>query len=195
MQKFNLSRDEAEKRFKRIKPLIDRVVKKGKPSRSWLLRWVFDTNWKATFLWSFLKHKIIWVGKGYNPDYTRGCNFGTCTVDSSGCTKAGLPCLAPADCTGGSCVVTGSCGCPSPLPNSTQTTGCSITCLSTGICRVCNLELLTCTPTCGRSNCAAGLCSYTCDVGYHWSGVACVPDVVPKAGLHPSKPLAIILNE
>jgi len=187
MRKFNLSREEAESRFKKIKSLIDKAIEKRKPSKvrfQEFRRWVFQTNWQATFLWSFLKHKIVWIGKGFNPDYTQPCN--ACIV--GGNCAAGDECAVPANCR-----VSNTCtpNCPAPLPNSTCTPN---TCAcSKGGCSCVGTPKL----CAGVASCAApvGQCNCNCNTGFHWETNQCVPNPEAKAGLHPSKPLAIILNE
>jgi len=187
MQKLGLTREDALKRFNKVKPLIDKAVSRRTPSRLDLLRrWVFKTNWKATFLWSFIFRRLTWIGKGFNPDYTLAC----LPCSKSGSCGAGQPCGAVAECR---IYFTCTGVCPSALPHSTLVSntcacakgGCS--CLKPPYEpeKVCGGTIGTClTPS--------GICGFDCDDGYEYKNGQCVPKA--KAGLHPSKLLSIILN-
>jgi len=111
------------------------------------------------------------IVKSGNPtDYTKVCTQGTCKDSGIECTKAGLPCTKNTDCIGGSCQSTGSCGCPAPLANSHQVSGCTVTCgTSTGTCAKCVAP--ECAPTCKVTDCYVGTCGYDCDTGYTWNPV------------------------
>jgi len=141
--------------------------------RSFLYKWCFTTNWRATLFWSFIKQTIIWVGKSFNPDYTRSCvEKGTCE-----CELIETYCKITEDLC--------NCACPSPFPHSHQVGNfCDASIVS------CGLPAQDCPCSCVQ---CSGHCSYDCDVGYVWNGVACVPKA--RAGLHPSKPLAVICSE
>jgi len=135
---------------------------------SLLYRWVFQTNWRASFFWSFKHHRPLWVGKGGNSpyDYTHACGsviIGNCSV--------GMACTLATTCyTNTACQ---TCNCPAPTdPNSTLTlndctgnyiSGCS--CIS---------KKCAGTPTCGA---CTGLCEYTCNPGYTWKNSVCVKSV------------------
>lgn len=133
-------------------------------------------------------------GKGNPSDYTQSCTQSTCAADVSGCTKVGLPCVTHTDCDNGSCACTGSCGCPAPLPNSHQVSGCNVSCIPYGLCGYCFIIWGVCIPTCYCGYCPTGHCEYNCDVGFHWNGSACVPDVVPLAGLQPQKVVPLLTD-
>jgi hypothetical protein len=129
-----------------------------------LKRWVFLTNWKATFLWSFKSRRIFWVGKGYNPDYSLLCTpngTATCSYDGETCY------LVTNNCKTGSC--------PSPLPNSTLTTN------------SCTASQPLCTfhhpYTCSGSCIGSGYCYYTCTLPYKWNGSSCaIPSTAAPRG-------------
>lgn len=108
------------------------------------------------------------VKSGNPTDYTKPCTQGTC-ADSYGCTKEGLPCVTALDCAGGTCTVTGSCDCPSPLSHSHQVSSCSQLCGITGTCQKCIGN--ECTPSCAVISCSSGTCGYDCDSGYVWNPV------------------------
>jgi len=134
--------------------------------RKWA-RILLMTNWVATFRWR------RWIGFGYNPDYTQACTQGTCTM-SNACVPKGALCGFPEDCIGNGCATPGSCGCPAPLPNSGQVSGCTVTCSGTGSCGGCLSKRCT-SPSCIIVNCTTGTCGYNCNAGYTWNGSACVP--------------------
>jgi hypothetical protein len=193
--KFGLSRSDAEQRFKNIKPLIDRVVEGRHLHYS---PYKFLQGLIHSFkVWNVTEQRYVLVD--VDPDYVQDCIQGTCAgVDpNTTCTKAGLPCTISANCADGSCQVTGSCGCPAPKANSTQVSGCSYTCVAIGVCARCigPTGEKYCEPSCSRITCSDGTCGYNCTPPRVWNGVACVLPPSVKAGLHPSKPLAIILNE
>ena len=138
-----------------------------------LRRWAFKTNWKATFFWSFRLHQLRWIGQGYNPDYTQVCTQSTCASTNT-CSKWGVYCTTNTPCSTstGSCGVSGSCACIAPLPNSTQTSGCTVTCTASGSCKLCDKSFEEC-GTCDTNVCSAGTCGFTCDPGYTWNGSQC----------------------
>jgi len=142
-----------------------------------LKRWIFCTNWKATLKW----HR--WIGKhmgpGTNPDYTQVCTQGNCALVSGYCNP-GHACAIVVDCTSVKpCKATGGCACPTPLPNSSKVSDCTITCGTSGTC-TCKAATGKCTiGTCKVKNCTTGTCGYNCDQGYVWNGTACVPACVP----------------
>lgn len=143
-------------------------------------RWVLRTNWKATFFWSFHLHRILWIGQGINgkDDYLLECSQGTCLPRYDTCEKIGMWCDWAWDCSGGSCSQTGSCGCPPPLPNSSEVTPCPETCTGYGDCQRCNLLFNFCNPACFVYPCNYGDCGYDCIPPAVWNGVACVVPVV-----------------
>lgn len=129
-----------------------------------------QTNWKATCYWSIQKRHYIWIGKGYNPDYTQNC-AGTCTTGD--CNNYASPCASAVDCQmlNPDCAM-GSCGCPAPLANSSQVAD-NCSCIASG------LQCVTCSGffLCSVRNytCSCGsTCGYSCNSGYVWSGVACI---------------------
>jgi len=138
-------------------------------------RWIFITNIKATILQSFLHRHLLWIGKSYNPDYTKLC-IGTqgtrhCVDDPyDPCSDGGDSCVS--SCTGGTCA------CQDPLANSHQvSSNCAQVFFGTCYCRhIGELAFCTSTGTCQCSN----YCGYDCDDGYTWNGVACVPTAVPQ---------------
>ena len=138
-------------------------------------QWVFDTNWKATFLWSFLKKRLIWIGKGGNSpyDYTQVCND-DCAVATGSC-GAGLPCTVASDCRKNfTCTST----CPAALAHSSLTLNACV-CGELG-CTWVSKKCSGANPSC--TVVVSGDCEYTCDPGYTWNGVACA---VPTAAVTP----------
>jgi hypothetical protein len=135
--------------------------------RNRLFKWTFIINVKATILHSFLHHRLIWIGKSYNPDYTQSCTgiAGTprCRSDPSDpCPPAGGNCVE--SCTGGTC------GCPAPLPNSSQVaSNCAINYIGLCVCRLIGACLQS-----GMSCPCENTCGYNCDLGFTWNGVQCV---------------------
>jgi hypothetical protein len=131
-------------------------------------------NVKSTIFWTLKKQRITWILKGYNPDYTQSCTIGTCSCD---CT-VGFSCTIIAQCP----EFSGSCGCPTPLPNSSQVSPCTIPCdqrtLFSNAC-TCRGSPRVCGGTC-TSTCAGGSCGYNCDPGYTWNGVQCVSAAAKK---------------
>ncbi len=164
--------------------LVLRVEKRQRKERNKLLyrkarfrlfKWTFIINVKATILHSFLNHRLIWVGKSYNPDYTQNC-FGTC-VSNTLCDNYLMPCTTTADCRLNltDCPM-GGCGCPAPLPNSAQVVnGCTCHPNPTA-CQVCN-ALLGCTVRLKGCGCL-GTCGYNCNSGFIWNGSQCVASAV-----------------
>ena len=146
--------------------------------QGWLFRWVFLTQWRATFLASFRSLSIMWVGRGFNPDYTQTC-AGTCTTMA--CPMYDESCITALHCqvTNPTCTA-GSCTCPAPLPNSTQTSN-SCTCQASGnkciACygHICIVVAYTCP--------CAGTCAFDCDTGYSWNGSQCVASAARKSML------------
>lgn len=131
----------------------------------WLDSIINKTNWRATTYQSYLQKKYLWVGKGFNPDYTT-----VCTKGGSGTCQTGT-CVAPE---GGDCIPDSSgcsCSCPSPpIANSHYVsdtcvkgyTGCQ--CYYQGGAFRCSAIVCAC----------SGACAYSCDTGYSWNGSACV---------------------
>jgi len=123
--------------------------------------------------------------KSGNPtDYTQTCTIGTCIKSTTNCAKAGAYCELDADCSGGVCLAEGTCGCPAPLANSHQISGCSVGCVVSGTCAKCNKVKAVCAPTCATS-CASGTCGYDCDPPRIWNPVTLTCDLIPV----PAKPL------
>lgn len=188
---YGFSHDEA---VYMAKKLMRRVEKRRRKERirffyrninRFMWKWIRLCNWKATFLWTVKNFRFIWIGKSYNPDYTQTCINGTCASSALTCTKHDWECESSSECVGGTCSVSGSCGCPAPsIAHSSQSSACSVLCLTTGRC---DIYTGTCTPTCYHTNCLLGTCGYTCDSGYVWNGVACVASGVliqlPKVGV------------
>lgn len=171
--KKGFSRYDAERMAKKlIKRVEDRQKREHREhSRmayffKYLRRWVFRTNWRATFLWR------KWIGRGYNPDYTQACVGGDCAATQD-CDHAGLGCTSSIYCDVGSCGVVGNCGCPDPLPNSSEVSGCDVACSSLGTCGYCSPLFEVCFPTCRIAFCSVGDCAYECTPPYVWNGVAC----------------------
>lgn len=139
--------------------------KKQHRLRGWLYRWSFFTNWKATFFQSFRLKRLIWIGKGFNPDYTQVCN--ACTQSGS-CLPKGDECVVTADCRNtAKCV--GSCPAPSD-PNSSlvsNTCACSI---SSG----CGCTAKQCASTTWVCATPTGTCGYNCNPPRVWNGSQCV---------------------
>ena len=137
----------------------------------WLYRWCFLTQWRATFLASFRSLSIMWVGRGFNPDYTQTC-WGACTTGI--CINFGTPCGSYVECEmiDPFCPM-GSCRCKDPLPNSSQVSD-SCVCGSVGSkCRTCHSIQTICTTTTYLCTCG-GTCGYNCNTGYTWNGSQCV---------------------
>jgi len=133
-----------------------------------LKRWVFVTNWKGTFWWSFKHHSIIWIGHhlgaGSNPGYTMVCK--SCIVSSGVCNYNEEYCASAVSCR--SQVCTGVCQTPSD-PNSTATSN-DCTCTKGGC--ICTSKMCEGgTPTCTYQG---GTCGYTCTLPWVWNGSACV---------------------
>lgn len=129
----------------------------------WLDRMINKTNWKATWYWSLEKRHYLWIGKGFNPDYTQVCN--ACTLGGDTSCNMEYDCSVVTTCRLHTCTVPTP-ACPTALPNSTYI---SNTC-------VCTKSGCRCAGTCsGAATCAkTGACNYNCDPGYTWNGVACV---------------------
>jgi hypothetical protein len=143
-----------------------------------LYRWTFLTQWRATFLMSFKFKRVMWVGRGYNPDYTQACT-GTCTT--TGCPNYAEYCDESADCRilDPTCSM-GSCGCPAPLANSSQVSN-SCTCQAVGYkCTTCSPTLYSCSTITFTCPCA-GTCGYDCNPGYSWNGSQCVASAAWKS--------------
>ena len=145
--------------------------------QSWLFRWVFLTQWRATFLASFRSLSITWIGRGFNPDYTQNCS-GTCT--RTDCWLYAEDCGSPNQCpmTNPRCAM-GSCTCPAPLANSTQVSnGCTCAVVGT-VCTACSGITSLCTTRNFTCPCA-GTCGYNCNTGYTWNGSQCVVSAARK---------------
>ena len=145
-----------------------------RPSRltllSYLLRqWVFRTNWRASFFWSFKLHRPLWVGMGGNSpyDYTQSCGTptpGTCNV--------GVACTIVATCT--SLTACQTCPCPAPTdPNSSLTLNTCQGTYKSGC--ACTSKKCAGTPVCGT---CTGMCEYSCNPPYKWNGKICAAPVV-----------------
>jgi len=152
-------------------PNCQKRIPKGAGFARFFLEHLRRTNWKATIFWTFKMRVWTWIGKGWNPDYTQSCTVGgTCTCKSgTDCSTSDPGCVTQ----------TCSCSCPSALANSTYVSdSCDPlyagNCLCTGTPKKC-ASLRTCT-----CNCGGGACSYNCDAGYTWNGVACVSAEKPQ---------------
>jgi hypothetical protein len=181
MNKLHLSREQAEQRFRKVKPLIDKKITKRRyiyariiksQLQTWIYRLAYLTNWKASFLWTFKLKRLAWIGKSFNPDYTQACAQSTCALAVNAC-NVGEYCTTVTACVNASpCAKTGGCGCTAPLPHSTQLSGCTVTCAVTGTCgcasHYCTIN------TCTIVSCLTGTCGYNCDGGYTWNGSQCV---------------------
>lgn len=147
--------------------------------RAELYRWAFLTQWKATFLASVRARAVIWIGRGFNPDYTQAC-AGSCVTTL--CPNFGSECWSSVDCRilDPSCDM-GACDCPAPLAHSTEVSN-SCTCQASGYkCTTCALygSIYVCTVRNIICPCG-GTCGYNCDVGYSWNGSACVAVAVKQ---------------
>jgi hypothetical protein len=138
-----------------------------------LFRGVFLTNWRASFLSSFLLHRILWVGKGFNPDYFLAC-AGTCITTA-------CPYFLIGDCPPNTnCYVyaapcpKNTCGCPAPSdPHSEQVSDSCVCTSSSPACTTCHTTYYYCsspTYTCTCKN----TCGYNCISPYSWNGSQCV---------------------
>lgn len=149
---------------------LARYEKRTKPQRLQKLQFFSlwfrqETNFKSSIFWTFRLHRLIWIGKGYNPDYSQLCT----PHGVKNCKSASTPCTSPSQCQD---VNNCTCDCPAPTdPNSTYT---SNTCSPT-------------IPSCAciaRTNCTGGTlpcscsvvgrCYYTCTPPYVWNGTTCV---------------------
>jgi len=157
-----MSREEAEQRANKIMPLIDKALA-DRPAQK------FEVNIEASEYWTKQLGYTVVIGKGYNPDYTKPCTVSGAPT----CKGAETPCVSGLTCktNSGTC----ACGCPAPLPNSSQVSACSA--VLNYICVCDDLEGV-CTGT-GICQCV-GTCGYNCDLGFIWNGVACVPAVVAE---------------
>jgi len=171
----------ALKLLKRVRRRQRYEILKGIKNRlqSWLFRWCFLTQWQATFLASFRTLSIMWIGRGFNPDYTQTCT-GTCLTEY--CPNYGGYCAVIGDCA----MVNPPCGmntctCKAPLANSHQVSN-SCTCQAVGTkCAVCNIYS-TCTTRTFVCPCG-GTCAFDCDTGYSWNGSQCVASAARKSML------------
>jgi hypothetical protein len=156
-----MNRQDAERRADKIMPLIEKRLEKRLQRQPrfkvWLRRIVFHTNWRASFFWSFKFKKLFWVGL-HGSDYTQACT----QVSNGSCTVSGTTCKT----------TQGSCGCPSPLANSSLVTSCGCSTPT-----LCTYHSGACTLT---KECPNYTCGYNCNSGYHWNGSACVPIVSGK---------------
>jgi hypothetical protein len=135
--------------------------------------WVFQTNWKATFLWSFKRLRINWIGK-YGSDYSQNCSGswssnGSCDNYGGACSNGLLDCSPFADCNNGP----GTCGCPAPLPNSSQVSAACYGAPPSSACPHCVSKKCTDATFTGACTCS-GTCAYNCNPPYSWNGSACV---------------------
>jgi len=135
------------------------------------------TNVKATVYWTLKLHRHIWVGKGYNPDYSLDC------VEKGYCA-----CFNYKDWYCRMSINVCNCDCPSPLAHSSQVAkNCGTSIYSCGsLAEDCPCDCLYC----------IGTCDYNCDSGHYWSGSACLPIPVPPAKPLINKPLVnpILVN-
>ena len=98
------------------------------------------------------------------------------------CTSAGA-CYRTKACT--------SCSCPDPLPNSHYVSNTCGIAASGCVCLPYNAN----SRCYGSCSCVcSGSCLFDCDDDYVWNGVECVLAPAVKAGLHPAKVLAILLE-
>lgn len=173
-----MKRVERRKRKERIRFFYRNI-------NSFLWKWTFLCQWKATLFWSVRQFRLSWIGKGFNPDYTQNC-AGTCI--RMDCWNYAGPCGTTNDClmSNPNCTM-GTCGCPAPVANSSQVLD-SCTCQFVGnACTVCSLITNLCTTRYYTCPCG-GICGYNCDAGYFWNGVACIPVAtqmieLPKMGV------------
>jgi len=164
----------AVKLLKRVRRRHRYEILKGLKSTfmSKLYRWCFLTQWRATLLASTRQLSVIWIGRGFNPDYTQNC-IGICTFDY--CPNYGNDCAGSVDCQilSPTCTDMGTCDCPTPLANSHEV-GNSCTCQASGYkCTACAYPLLVCNNRTYSCPCA-GTCAFDCDTGYSWNGSQCV---------------------
>jgi hypothetical protein len=148
--------------------------------QSWLFRWVFLTQWRATIYHSFCSLQITWVGRGFNPDYTQNCAGNCVRMD---CWNYVGPCGSVNDCliVNPSCSM-GTCGCPAPLANSTQVSNSCVCQYGGNACTACSSITNLCTTRWYSCPCA-GTCGYNCNTGYTWNGSQCVLSAARKSML------------
>lgn len=116
--------------------------------RNEMYRWCFLTQWRATFWQSFKHRRLIWIGGGFNPDYTQAC---------SACTKSGN-CNVLGECgTAAQCYAYTTCNpiCPDALANSTIVSN-TCACVVGG----CGCVKGACTGTIGTCATPTGICGY-----------------------------------
>lgn len=134
----------------------------------------------------------IHVGKGNPSDYSKACLPSLAT--SVNCPDANKICSVSANCS----EFTETCSCPDPLPNSHYVSDdCSRVILETCVeCKITPFPPLKRCETTGLYRCN-GNCYYDCDPPYEWNPVTqqCELVAVPKAGLHPSKVVPLIIDE
>jgi len=179
--KYYLSKGFNQKQsIKMARKVIKRVAKRERQERfrelkrkfnSFLRKWAFETNWKATLYWR------KWIGKGGNSPYHYKYDcLGTCSPML--CPYYLIDCVDYGDCEYNfypiECAL-GDCGCPSPLPNSRKVSD-DCACLSENkmVCRTCSMITLLCSIRWYYCPCS-GSCYYECNDGYVWDGVQCVP--------------------
>jgi hypothetical protein len=173
------------------KKLIKRVEKRKRKEKirfryqhvnSFLWKWTFLCNWKASIFWSVKLRRIAWIGGGFNPDYTQTCT-GTCALTA--CPMYHGYCDVARDCSalGTSCAMN-TCGCPAPLAHSIQI---SNSCICNGIsiqCSACSAHV--CVSASFTCPCV-GSCGYNCSPPYIWNGVSCelpVTNVLRRLVVH-----------
>jgi hypothetical protein len=179
------------------KKLVKRVEKRKRKEKirffyrhinSFLWKWIFLCNWRASLFWSIKQKRICWIGKGFNPDYTQSCS-GACALTP--CPVIGSYCDRPRDCgaLGTPCAMN-TCGCKAPLPNSVQVSNSCICSGTSTNCSVCTANLCTAaTFTCP----CGGSCGYNCTPPYVWNGVSCqIPVVTGGYGNSYIGPLTIL---
>ena len=169
----------ATKLLKRVRRRQRYEILKGirNSFQSWLYRWCFLTQWRATLYASARNLKLTWIGKGFNPDYSQACvasGSGYCTDDpASPCSSGGNLCMK-AGC---------ACSCPSPSQANSHyvSNTCNRTFSGTCICDYIGEEYYCArhggSPACG---CGSGSCWYSCDSGYSWNGSQCVVSAARK---------------
>jgi hypothetical protein len=158
-----LARVARRRRYDQVRDISSRI-------RGALFKWCFLTSWRATLYRSARAGRLIWIGRGFNPDYTQAC---TGSAGAVSCTDDA--CLDPPHNLCDRACLGGSCNCPAPSdPHSHQVSSAcgqiysgACSCRFSGGVYYCYSYLASC--ACG------GTCGYSCDPGYTWSGSQCVP--------------------